>query len=168
MSIQFNLAFQLKPVPPDHREPDFYIDSNRCTLHDAAQQLAIDSQPDTPFIIWLLEHPNSPIALPGKIDLYGHDCLHNIPIARSRYPEKLTSTGMIAFTRFSTEDILRLMKPLSWGSRWGMTRKPLGCTNFCISLLHPLCIPKNTAFRGKTFNPLMPDSFTVDRYSLET
>jgi len=78
MSIQLNLASQLEPVPPDHRDPDFYIDSNRCTLHDAVQQLEIDSQPDTPFIIWLLEHPNSPIALPGKIDLYGHDCLHAI------------------------------------------------------------------------------------------
>ncbi|GAP94796.1 hypothetical protein NIES2104_13130 [Leptolyngbya sp. NIES-2104] len=27
---------------------------------------------------WLLEHPHSPIALPGKINLYGHDCLHVI------------------------------------------------------------------------------------------
>ncbi len=69
---------QARIVSPDHREPDFYIDPNCCTLHEAAQQLAIDSQPDTPFILWLLEHPSSPIALPGKIDLYGHDCLHAI------------------------------------------------------------------------------------------
>jgi hypothetical protein len=78
MGIQSNLTSQSKRVPPDHREPDFYIDPNCCTLHDAAQQLTIDSQADTPFIIWLLEHPNSSISLPGKIDLYGHDCLHVI------------------------------------------------------------------------------------------
>jgi hypothetical protein len=78
MGIQLNLASQPKLVPRDHREPDFYIDSNRCTLHDAAQQLAIDTQADAPLIIWLFEHPNSPLALPGKIDLYGHDCLHAI------------------------------------------------------------------------------------------
>lgn len=78
MNIPLNLASQLKQVPPDHREPDFYIDSNCCTLHDAAQQLAIDSEADMPFMIWLLERPSSPIALPGKIDLYGHDCLHAI------------------------------------------------------------------------------------------
>lgn len=76
--IQFNLAFQPKGVPIDHLEPDCYIDSNRCTLHDAVQQLAIDTQADIPFVNWLLEHPHSPIALPGKIDLYGHDCLHAI------------------------------------------------------------------------------------------
>ncbi|KAM3105904.1 hypothetical protein [Phormidesmis sp. 146-33] len=78
MDIQFNLAYQPKQVPTDHREPDLYIDSNSCTLPDAVQQLTIDTQADTPFIVWLLEHPSSPIALPGKIDLYGHDCLHAI------------------------------------------------------------------------------------------
>lgn len=76
MDTQSSLISQ--PVPIDHREPDFYIDSDCYTLHDAVPQLAIDSQADTPFILWLLEHPHSPIALPGKIDLYGHDCLHAI------------------------------------------------------------------------------------------
>lgn len=78
MSIQLNLTSQAKEVPADHIEPDFYIDPNCCTLHDAVQQLSINSQADTPFMIWLLEHPSSSIALPGKIDLYGHDCLHAI------------------------------------------------------------------------------------------
>ena len=54
--VQLNLASQPKQAPTDHIEPDFYIDSDCCTLHDAVQQLAIDSQADTPFIIWLLEH----------------------------------------------------------------------------------------------------------------
>ncbi|MGB8697934.1 MAG: hypothetical protein WCD18_00830, partial [Thermosynechococcaceae cyanobacterium] len=29
-----------------------------------------------PWQVWLLENPSSPIAFPGSIDLYGHDCLH--------------------------------------------------------------------------------------------
>jgi hypothetical protein len=29
-----------------------------------------------PFIVWLLENPQSFLALPGKIDLNNHDCLH--------------------------------------------------------------------------------------------
>lgn len=29
-----------------------------------------------PLIVRLLENPASPIALPGSIDLHGHDCLH--------------------------------------------------------------------------------------------
>ena len=78
MEIRFNLASHSKQVPLDHIEPDLYIDANRCTLQDAVQQLAIDRQADMPLLVWLLERPSSPIALPGKIDLYGHDCLHAI------------------------------------------------------------------------------------------
>lgn len=78
MDIRPNLTSQFGQVPIDFIEPDYYIDSNCCTLRDAVQQLAIDSQADTPLIIWLLENPSSSIALPGKIDLYGHDCLHII------------------------------------------------------------------------------------------
>ncbi|MES1026448.1 hypothetical protein ABN584_26465 [Gloeocapsa sp. BRSZ] len=65
-------------MPRDHIAPDRYIDSNCCTLHYAVQQLAIDDQADIPFIVWLVENPHSPIALPGKISLYGHDSLHAI------------------------------------------------------------------------------------------
>jgi hypothetical protein len=78
MDIQLNLTSQAQQMPADHIEPDFYIDSTCCTLHDAVQRLTIDSEADTPLIVWLFENPSSPIALPGKIDLYGHDCLHAI------------------------------------------------------------------------------------------
>jgi hypothetical protein len=37
-----------------------------------------DKQSDIPFWVWLLENPQSPISLPGKIDLFNHDCLHVI------------------------------------------------------------------------------------------
>lgn len=31
-----------------------------------------------PWLVWLLENPDSIVALPGKITLYNHDCLHVI------------------------------------------------------------------------------------------
>jgi hypothetical protein len=48
------------------------------TLGSAYQQTNLDSQSDIPLIIRLLENPASPIALPGKISLHNHDCLHII------------------------------------------------------------------------------------------
>jgi hypothetical protein len=78
MGIQLNSSSQSRQLPRDHITPDVYIDPNCCTLYDAVQQLSIDDQADIPFIVWLVENPHSPIALPGKIDLYGHDCLHAI------------------------------------------------------------------------------------------
>lgn len=32
--------------------------------------------PNIPWLVWLLENPQSRVALPGKITLYNHDCLH--------------------------------------------------------------------------------------------
>lgn len=78
MRSQLNSSSQSRPLPRDHIAPDRYIDPNFCTLYDAVQQLSIDDQADIPFIVWLVENPHSPIALPGKIDLYRHDCLHAI------------------------------------------------------------------------------------------
>lgn len=46
------------------------------TLHDAYLTLAGDPPSRIPFFVWLFENPRSPLALPGKIDLYQHDCLH--------------------------------------------------------------------------------------------
>lgn len=45
-------------------------------LQDAYHEFTLDTPGDIPFIIWLLENPKSALALPGKIDLYGHDCIH--------------------------------------------------------------------------------------------
>jgi hypothetical protein len=49
---------------------------DQMTLTEAYQSLQGDEQSDIPWIVWLLENPASPIALPGNIDLAGHDCLH--------------------------------------------------------------------------------------------
>jgi hypothetical protein len=49
---------------------------DKMTLAEAYKSLQGDEQSDIPWIVWLLENPASPIALPGNIDLAGHDCLH--------------------------------------------------------------------------------------------
>jgi hypothetical protein len=56
-----------------HKYPE-KLDSQR--LQAAYQTLEGDSPSKIPFIVWLLENPESRLALPGSIDLYGHDCLH--------------------------------------------------------------------------------------------
>ncbi|KAM3113939.1 hypothetical protein [Phormidesmis sp. 146-33] len=58
MDTRFNLTSQPKQVPTGHMEP-LYINSNCCTLQDTVQQLTIDTQADTPFIVWLLERPRN-------------------------------------------------------------------------------------------------------------
>ncbi len=45
-------------------------------LQSAYQTLQGDPSSKIPFFVWLLENPDSMFALPGNIDLYGHDCLH--------------------------------------------------------------------------------------------
>lgn len=50
--------------------------SNNITLKQALKEISIDEPEAIPWIIRLIENPCSPIALPGKISLYNHDCLH--------------------------------------------------------------------------------------------
>jgi hypothetical protein len=46
------------------------------SLETAYQSLQGDPPAKIPLMVWLLENPASPVALPGKIDLLGHDCIH--------------------------------------------------------------------------------------------
>jgi hypothetical protein len=46
------------------------------TLAQVYDQLDGDEQADIPRLVWLLENPASPIALPGNINLRNHDYLH--------------------------------------------------------------------------------------------
>ena len=48
------------------------------TLAAACEELKGDPATDIPFLMWLLENPDSPFALPGNIGLYNHDCMHLI------------------------------------------------------------------------------------------
>lgn len=55
-----------------------FIKLEHMTLKEALHifQQGGDQQLDIPLRIRLLENSASPIALPGKIDLFNHDCLH--------------------------------------------------------------------------------------------
>jgi hypothetical protein len=46
------------------------------TLAAAYQTLQGDPPAEIPWMVWLLENPASRCALPGNIDLFGHDCMH--------------------------------------------------------------------------------------------
>jgi hypothetical protein len=46
------------------------------SLKEKVAEISVDKKPEIPRIVRLLENPSSPIALPGSINLYNHDCLH--------------------------------------------------------------------------------------------
>ena len=54
----------------------FKIYQSHLTLKDCLPILNGDEQSDIPFMVRLLENPESIFPLPGKINLYNHDCLH--------------------------------------------------------------------------------------------
>ena len=54
----------------------FNIYQAHLTLKDCLQSLQGDEQSAIPFLVRLLENPESIVPLPGKINLYNHDCLH--------------------------------------------------------------------------------------------
>lgn len=62
MAFDLNEAFQLDIAQMNLKE----VHSIVFSLH----------KPKIPFVIWLLENPNSLLALPGKISLRHHDYIH--------------------------------------------------------------------------------------------
>ena len=54
----------------------FKFDTANLTLKQAYAALEGDQETDIPFLVWLLENPDSPLALPGKIYLQNHDYIH--------------------------------------------------------------------------------------------
>jgi hypothetical protein len=56
------------------------------TLGDAYDGMPGDPDAAIPWYVRLLENPASPVALPGAIDLFGHDCLH-ITLGRGMLPQ---------------------------------------------------------------------------------
>ena len=73
-----------------------FTNNKNITLKEAQQYLVNGHKPEEiPWIIRLLENPASIVALPGKITLYNHDCLHIL------LEKELTLTGeafVIGFT----------------------------------------------------------------------
>jgi hypothetical protein len=59
--------------------PDRHLaELDDCKLAVAYQKVKGDPATDIPFLMWLLENPDSKFALPGNIGLYNHDCMHLI------------------------------------------------------------------------------------------
>ncbi|MDJ0519175.1 MAG: hypothetical protein QNJ74_23940 [Trichodesmium sp. MO_231.B1] len=46
------------------------------TMEEALSNFSLNKQSEIPWLVRLLENPKSPLALPGNINLFGHDCLH--------------------------------------------------------------------------------------------
>ena len=55
---------------------NYNVHKSNLTLKECLQKINGDEQSDIPFLVWLLENPDSIFPLPGKINLYDHDCLH--------------------------------------------------------------------------------------------
>ena len=51
-------------------------DISELTLGEAYHLFVKDEASGIPIQVWLLENPGSPIAFPGSVNLYGHDCIH--------------------------------------------------------------------------------------------
>lgn len=51
-------------------------DGEFSSLSEQLGRLGGFKQEDIPFWIWLIENPQSPLSLPGSINLFNHDCLH--------------------------------------------------------------------------------------------
>lgn len=54
----------------------FNLYQSHLTLKNSLQSFNGDEQSDIPFMVQLLENPESIFPFPGKINLYNHDCLH--------------------------------------------------------------------------------------------
>jgi len=64
-------------------------------LRDQVTSFTVDQATSIPWIVRLLENSSSPLALPGHISLFNHDCLH-ILLARDRSRE--SEAYVIGFT----------------------------------------------------------------------
>ena len=70
------------------------LDSQK-TLKEALKEFSVDKPEDIPWLVRLLENPASPVALPGKISLLGHDCLH---LLLDRYVTSSDEAFVIGFS----------------------------------------------------------------------
>ncbi|MDR9405159.1 MAG: hypothetical protein RI580_17200, partial [Halothece sp. Uz-M2-17] len=64
-------------------------------LRNQLMDFSVDSATSIPWLVRLLENSQSPVALPGSISLFNHDCLH-ILLGRDRSPE--SEAYVIGFT----------------------------------------------------------------------
>jgi hypothetical protein len=62
------------------------LDNADASLVSVYRGMPGDPASAIPWYVWLLENPSSPLALPGAVDLFGHDCIH-ILLGRGLLPE---------------------------------------------------------------------------------
>lgn len=87
----------------------------KLTLNESIKQMNGDPPSSIPFIVWLLENPASPIALPGNIDLYRHDCLHLLLDRGFSLNDEAFVVGFTMGNDVKTKRIhLVLLEVLSW------------------------------------------------------
>ncbi len=67
-------------------DKNFPIDVAHINLKEAYTAVYSLHEVKIPFVIWLLENPSSPLALPGKISLRNHDYIHLL-LGRGISPE---------------------------------------------------------------------------------
>ena len=119
---------------------DINIYQSNQTLKYCLQTIDGDEQSDIPFMVWLLENPESSFPLPGKINLYNHDCLH---ILLDRGISLLDEAFVVGFTM---------------GSDLKTNRFHLAVFKFLSNLLYP----KQYKFSHQQFN-LLEKAFEYGR-----
>lgn len=63
-----------------------WLYDSRMTLGELYRQLPGDAAATVPWYVNLLEHPKSPLALAGAVDLFTHDCIHFV-LGRGLLPQ---------------------------------------------------------------------------------
>lgn len=85
------------------------LDNGRRTLAEIFTTLPGDPASSVPWYVRLVENPKSPVALPGAIDLFGHDCLH-IVLGRGLLPQD--EAFVLGFTMGASGSLSRAQQAL--------------------------------------------------------
>jgi hypothetical protein len=81
------------------------LDRDDRLLGEVLAEAPLYEQGDIPLIVRLLEHPSSPVALPGAVSLVRHDCLH-VLLGRGLLPQD--EAFVVGFTMGATRSVSRL------------------------------------------------------------
>ena len=83
--------------------------NDEITLRAAYDSMPGGSPADIPWYVRLLENPASPVALPGAVDLFGHDCIH-IMLGRGMLPQD--EAFVVGFTMGASGKLARWQREL--------------------------------------------------------
>jgi hypothetical protein len=114
------------------------------TLGAAYAAMPGDDASVVPWYVSLLENPASPVALPGAVDLLGHDCIH---IVLSRGTSTADEAFVLGMTMGSSARLHTWHSELfAWAARWlyrgpwRLTRSDLGLFRLGVAVArtHPM------------------------------